>query len=46
MRHLEAGVRMRDPNMVNIQNDPGFDFLHSDPRYPMLIKKIGLPVMP
>jgi len=26
-----------------IQNDPEFDFLHSDERYRALVKKIGLP---
>ena len=39
MKHLEEGLRMRDPNMANIQNDPLFDFFHSDPRYQMLVKK-------
>jgi TolB-like protein/DNA-binding winged helix-turn-helix (wHTH) protein len=40
---LEQAFRMRDPNLLNVQCDPTFDFLHTDQRYRALIKKIGLP---
>ena len=40
---LEAGFRDRDPQLLGIQNDANFDFLHTDERYRSLIKKIGLP---
>jgi TolB-like protein/DNA-binding winged helix-turn-helix (wHTH) protein len=40
---LEAGLRERNPNLLDIQNDPAYDFLHSDERYRSLIKEIGLP---
>jgi hypothetical protein len=29
--------------MLDIQNDPAYDFLHSDERYRSIIRKIGLP---
>jgi hypothetical protein len=29
--------------MLDIQNDPAYDFLHNDQRYRSLITKIGLP---
>jgi hypothetical protein len=28
---------------VFLQNEPAFDFLHSDERYRAIVKKIGLP---
>ncbi len=40
---LEKGYEQRAPNVLQIQNDPAFDFLHSDPRYRALVQKIGLP---
>jgi TolB-like protein/DNA-binding winged helix-turn-helix (wHTH) protein len=43
MKYLEASYRMHDPYLIFIQNEPLFDFLHSDPRYQALIKKMGLP---
>jgi hypothetical protein len=43
MKYLEASYRMHDPDLIFIQNEPLFDFLHSDPRYRALVKKIGLP---
>jgi TolB-like protein/DNA-binding winged helix-turn-helix (wHTH) protein/Tfp pilus assembly protein PilF len=43
MKYLEASYRMHDPDLIFIQNQPLFDFLHSDPRYQSLVKKMGLP---
>jgi TolB-like protein/DNA-binding winged helix-turn-helix (wHTH) protein len=45
MKYLEASYRMHDPYLIFIQNEPLFDFLHSDPRYQALVKKIGLPLV-
>jgi len=40
---LEEGYRQHSPYMLDIQNDPAYDFLHTDERYRSLIRKIGLP---
>jgi TolB-like protein/DNA-binding winged helix-turn-helix (wHTH) protein len=40
---LEEGYRQHSPYMLDIQNDPAYDFLHNDQRYRSLITKIGLP---
>jgi TolB-like protein/DNA-binding winged helix-turn-helix (wHTH) protein len=45
MKYLEASYLMHDPDLIFIQNEPLFDFLHSDPRYQALVKKIGLPLV-
>jgi TolB-like protein/DNA-binding winged helix-turn-helix (wHTH) protein len=42
IKYLEASYRMHDPDLIFIQNEPLFDFLHSDPRYQALAKKMGL----
>lgn len=40
---LEEGFRQHSPELVEeIQEDPAYDFLHSDERYRSLIKRIGL----
>ena len=46
MKYLEASYRMHDPDLIFIQNEPLFDFLHSNPRYQALVKKMGLPPAP
>jgi hypothetical protein len=46
MKYLEASYRMHDPDLIFIQNEPLFDFLHADPRYQALVKKIGLQLVP
>jgi hypothetical protein len=43
LAQLEAGYRIRAPQILWIQSEPAFDFLHSDERYRSLIKRIGLP---
>jgi hypothetical protein len=40
---LEEGYRQHSPHLLDIQNDPAYDFLHSDERYRSIIRKIGLP---
>jgi TolB-like protein len=40
---LEEGYRHHSPMLLEIQDDPAYDFLHSDERYRALIRKIGLP---
>jgi TolB-like protein/DNA-binding winged helix-turn-helix (wHTH) protein len=43
---FERGVNERDPLLLLLaQSDPAFDFLHADPRYRSLIRKMGLPPM-
>ncbi len=44
IKYLEASYRERDPDLIFIQDEPLFDFLHSDPRYQTLVKKMGLPL--
>jgi len=43
LKFLEAAYQERSPWIVFLQNEPVFDFLHSDPRYRDLVKKISLP---
>jgi TolB-like protein len=40
---LEEGYKQHSPPMLWVQNDPAFDFLHSDERYRSIIRGIGLP---
>ncbi len=44
MKYLEASFREHDPDLIFIQDEPLFDFLHSDPRYQALVRKMGLPL--
>jgi TolB-like protein/DNA-binding winged helix-turn-helix (wHTH) protein len=43
---LEEGFRQKSPQILWIQTERVYDFLHSDPRYGSLVKKIGLPIAP
>jgi TolB-like protein/DNA-binding winged helix-turn-helix (wHTH) protein len=43
IRYLEECYRERSPDLVFVQNTPDFDFVHSDPRYRAIVKKMGLP---
>lgn len=40
---LEEAYQEHSAPLVFLQNDPAFDFLHSDERYRALVKKIGFP---
>jgi TolB-like protein/DNA-binding winged helix-turn-helix (wHTH) protein len=43
IRYLEESYRERSPDLVFVQNEPNFDFVHSDPRYRAIVRKMGLP---
>ena len=40
---LDEAYQQRSPQLLWIQNDPAFDFLHPEPRYQAIIRGIGLP---
>jgi TolB-like protein/DNA-binding winged helix-turn-helix (wHTH) protein len=40
---LNEAYRQHSPQLLWIQTDPAFDFLHSDPRYHTLIRQVGVP---
>jgi TolB-like protein/DNA-binding winged helix-turn-helix (wHTH) protein len=40
---LEEAYRRHTIDVIFIQTDPAFDFLHADPRYRSLIQRMGLP---
>ncbi|MGA8432668.1 MAG: hypothetical protein WB729_22770 [Candidatus Sulfotelmatobacter sp.] len=39
---LEKAYQAHDPALANLKVDPGFDSLRADPRYPDLLRKVGL----
>ena len=43
LKYLEQAYRDHDPDLIGMQNEPLFDFLHNDPRYRALVAKVGLP---
>jgi TolB-like protein/DNA-binding winged helix-turn-helix (wHTH) protein/Tfp pilus assembly protein PilF len=43
LHYLEQAYAEHVPTLVFIQTDPDFDFLHSDPRYQAIVKKMRLP---
>ena len=43
LRCLEQAYGEHSSKLVFLQNNPVFDFLHSDARYRALVKKMGLP---
>ena len=43
LRCLEQAYGEHSSKLVFLQNNPVFDFLHSDARYRELVKKMGLP---
>jgi tetratricopeptide (TPR) repeat protein len=43
LRSLEDAYRVRDPLLLWIQNDPAYDFVHSDQRYRAILKGMGPP---
>jgi hypothetical protein len=46
LRYLEIGYEHRTPELVWVHLEPVYDFLHSDPRFQALVKKIGLTLPP
>ena len=43
LRYLEQAYQEHSSKLVFLQNNPVFDFLHSDERYRALVRKMGLP---
>jgi len=43
LHYLEQAYEEHAPDMVWVQGFPDFDFVHPDPRYRAIIKKMGLP---
>ena len=44
LKYLEDAYRQHIPNLIWIQAEPFYDFLHSDPRFQAIVKKMGLPL--
>ena len=42
LKSLEDSFRDRSPGMALLQNEPLFNFVHDDPRYKALVKKMGI----
>jgi tetratricopeptide (TPR) repeat protein len=42
LHYLEQSHQEHAPWLVRIQSNPDYDFLHSDPRYQTIVKKMGL----
>jgi hypothetical protein len=40
---LEKSVRDRSLFMTRVSTDPSFDDLHTEPRFPDLLRRVGLP---
>ncbi|HZX90016.1 MAG TPA: hypothetical protein VFE67_05185, partial [Rudaea sp.] len=38
---LDKAAAIRDPGIVSVLSDPGFDTLHGDPRWLPFLRKIG-----
>ena len=43
LKYLEAAYGEHDPSLITLQYEVPLDFLHHDPRYLALLKKIGIP---
>jgi TolB-like protein/DNA-binding winged helix-turn-helix (wHTH) protein/Flp pilus assembly protein TadD len=46
LKYLTEAFGQHDPNLINIQSEAVLDFIHSDPRYQALVRKIGLQLAP
>lgn len=46
LRYLEMSYKQRSASLAELQCKPGFNFLHSDPRYRAIVSKLGLPPEP
>jgi hypothetical protein len=40
---LEEALRVHEPRLIFIRNEPTLDFVHSDPRFQAIVQKMGLP---
>jgi eukaryotic-like serine/threonine-protein kinase len=43
LQWLEKGYQERDDLMIQLNVDPVFDGLHSEPRFQDLVRRVGLP---
>jgi hypothetical protein len=43
LRYLEEAYQQRTPWLVMLQDEPDFDFLHTEPRYQAVVTGMGLP---
>jgi TolB-like protein/DNA-binding winged helix-turn-helix (wHTH) protein/Tfp pilus assembly protein PilF len=43
LKYLEAAYREHNPSLIDMPFEPIFDFLHDDPRYQALVKKLAQP---
>jgi TolB-like protein/DNA-binding winged helix-turn-helix (wHTH) protein len=43
LKLLEDAYRERSPRLVFLENEPVFDFLHAEPRYQAIVRKMNLP---
>jgi TolB-like protein/DNA-binding winged helix-turn-helix (wHTH) protein len=43
IRYLDRAYQERTPFLVHLPHDPNFYFVHSDPRFQDILKKMGLP---
>jgi hypothetical protein len=41
--HLDNALAQRDDELTAVIRFPAFESLHSDPRWPALLKKLNLP---
>ena len=46
IRWLERAINQREPAVVSLQQDPFLQTLHTDPRFPALVRRVGLPFRP
>ena len=46
LKYLNQAFELHDTNLINIQSEAIFGFIHSDPRYQALVRKIGLQLAP
>jgi len=44
LKLLEDAYRERSPRLVFLQNEPAFDFVHAEPRYQAIVRKMNLPI--
>lgn len=42
LKYLEVAYLDHEPELIQLQTEPEFDFLHSDPHYHALVRKVGL----
>jgi len=43
IRTLFKGVKIHEPGLLQVRDDPDFDPIRNDPRYVELVRQIGFP---